>query len=97
MQNRQLQKSVSDLENVVLNVDCTNGKLRDENKSLKDRLVKETEKCNGMVCRLQPLETALSQVSQEVVDLTKQLVSLYKFANECFHYLSWTYFAQEYC
>jgi predicted transcriptional regulator len=81
---------MNDMEKTVLDVSCINSKLHDENKSLKERLAKETEKCNDIACRLQPVETALSQVSQEVVDLTKQLVSLYKFVNECFHYFSFT-------
>jgi len=50
-------------------VNCTNNKLPEENKSLKERLAKETEKCNDRACCLQPVETVLSQVSQEVVDL----------------------------
>jgi regulator of replication initiation timing len=83
-QNKQLQKSVSDLERMVLDVNCVNSKLHEENKSLKERLAKETEKCNDMACRLQPVETALSQVSQEAVDLKKQLVRLDTFVNNVF-------------
>jgi regulator of replication initiation timing len=86
-QNKHLQKSVSDLERMVLDVNCTNSKLHEENKSLKERLVEETEKCNDMACRLQPVETALTQVSQEVVDLKKQLVSLDTFVNNVFNIL----------
>lgn len=76
-----MQKSVSDLERMVLDVNCLNSQLQEENKSLKERLAKETEKCNDMACRLQPVETVLSQVSQEAVDLKKQLVSLDTFVN----------------
>ena len=83
-QNRQLQKSVGDLERMILDVNCINSKLHDENKSLKERLAKETEKCNDMACRLRPVEAALSQVSQQVVDLTKQLVSLDTFVDNVF-------------
>jgi chromosome segregation ATPase len=83
-QNRQLQKSESDLERMILDVNCVNSKLHDENKSLKERLAKETEKCNDMACRLQPVEKALSQISQELVDLTKQLVSLDTFVDNVF-------------
>jgi regulator of replication initiation timing len=83
-QNKQLQKSVSDLERMVLDVNCINSKLNEKNKSLRARLVKETEKCNDMACRVQPVETALSQVSQEVVDLKKQLVCLDTFVNNVF-------------
>jgi len=83
-QNKQLQKSVCDLERMVLDVNCTNSKLHEENKSLEERLAKETEKCNDMACRLQPVETALSQVSQEVVNLKKHLVSLDTFVNNVF-------------
>jgi len=83
-QNKQLQKSVSDLERMVLDVNCINSKLQEENRSLKESLGKETEKCNDMACRLQPAETALSQVSQEAVDLKKQLVSLDIFVNNVF-------------
>ena len=79
-----MQKSVTDLERMVLDVNCINSKLHEENKSLKERLVKETEKCNDMACRLQPVETALSQVSQEVVNLKKQLVSLDTLVNIVF-------------
>jgi chromosome segregation ATPase len=85
-QNRYLQKSVSDLERMVLDVNCINSKLNEENMSLKERLAKETEKCNDMECRLQPAETALSQVTQEVADLRKQLVSLDTFVNNVFIY-----------
>jgi regulator of replication initiation timing len=91
-QNRHLQKSVSDMERMVLDVNCINSKLCEENKSLKERLAKETEKCNDMACRLQPVETALSQVSQEVVDLTKQLVSLDTFVNNDFVILASLHF-----
>jgi len=83
-QNKQLQKSVSDLERMILDVNCINSKIHEENKSLKERLAKETEKCDDMACRLQPVETALSKVSQEVVDLKKQLVSLVTFVNNVF-------------
>ena len=75
---------MSDLERMVLDVNCINSKLQEENKSLKERLAKETEKCNDMACRLQPVETALSQVSQEAVDLKRQLVSLDTFVNNVF-------------
>jgi regulator of replication initiation timing len=83
-QNKQLQKSVSDLERMVLDVNCINSKLHDENMFLKESLAKETENCNDMACCLQPVETALSMVSQEVVDLKKQLVSLDTFVNNFF-------------
>jgi regulator of replication initiation timing len=82
MQNRELQKSVSDMEKMVLDVNCINSKLHDENKFLKERLAKESEKCNDLACHLDPVETALSQASQEVVELKKQLVSFYTFVNE---------------
>jgi hypothetical protein len=72
---------------MVLDVNCINSKLNEENRSLKERLVKETEKCNDMACRLQPVETALSQVSQEAGDLKKQLVSLDMFVNNFFFIL----------
>jgi ABC-type sugar transport system ATPase subunit len=84
MENRHLQKSVSDLEKMVLDVNCTNSKLHDENKSLKERLEKEFEKCNDLTHCLQLLhdkKTTLSQGSQEIVALKKQLVSLYKSVN----------------
>jgi hypothetical protein len=51
-QNKQLQKSVCDLERMVLDVNCTNIKPHEENKSLKERLAKEIVKCNDMACCL---------------------------------------------
>jgi predicted RNase H-like nuclease (RuvC/YqgF family) len=93
MEKRQLQKSISDLEAMVLDVNCTNSKLQDENKSLKQRLEKESEKCNELTSHLQPLddaERALSQRTEETVALKKQLVSLYKFVNECLDCFSFT-------
>jgi chromosome segregation ATPase len=78
---------------MILDVNCVNSKIHEENKSLKERLAKETEKCDDMACRLQPVETALSQVSHEVVDLKKQLVSLDTFVNNVFFILiSLTFF-----
>ena len=59
---KQLQKSVSDPERMAVDVNCVNSKRFEENKSLKERLAKETEKCTDMACRLQTAETALSQV-----------------------------------
>jgi hypothetical protein len=54
-QNKQLQKSVCDLERMVLDVNCTNSKPLEENKSLKERLAKKAEKFNDMACHLQPV------------------------------------------
>lgn len=66
-------------------MNCTNSKLSGENKSLKERLEKESEKCNDLTGHFQTLhetEAALSERSQEMVTLKKQLVSLHKFEND---------------
>lgn len=84
MENRQLQKSINDLETMILDVNCINSELQVENKSIKERLVKESGKCNDLISHLQPLddvERELSQRTEETVALKKQLVSLYKFVN----------------
>lgn len=84
MENRQLQKSINDLETMILDVNCVNSKLQAENKSLEERLVKESEKCNDLMSHLQPLddvERELSQRTEETVALKKQLVSLCKSVN----------------
>jgi regulator of replication initiation timing len=60
MQNRKLQKSITELEEMVHDVNCMNTKLRAENKSLKERLAKKT-KCDCVVCHVQPEIPALSQ------------------------------------
>jgi chromosome segregation ATPase len=83
-QNKQLQKPVSDLERTDLDVNWVQSNLLEENKSSKERLAKETEKCNTMASRLQPVETALSQASQEVADLKNSLVSLDTVVNNVF-------------
>ncbi|KDR19230.1 hypothetical protein L798_06285 [Zootermopsis nevadensis] len=75
-ENRHLQKSIGDLEAMILDVNCTNSKLSGENKSLKERLEKESEKCNDLTGHFQTLhetEAALSERSQEMVTLKKQL------------------------
>jgi DNA repair exonuclease SbcCD ATPase subunit len=89
MENKHLQKSIGDMEAVILDVNCTNSKLHDENKSLKERLEKESEKCNDLTSHLRTLretETALSERSQEIITLKKQLVSLHKFVDKCLKY-----------
>jgi phosphoribosylaminoimidazole-succinocarboxamide synthase len=88
VQNRYLQKSVADLETVLIDVNCTNSKLLDENNSLKERLGKESEKCNDMTRHLQTVREAETVLPQEIVALKKQLVSLYKFVSECLNYSS---------
>jgi predicted RNase H-like nuclease (RuvC/YqgF family) len=78
--------TVGDLEAMILDVNCTNTKLHDENKLLKETLEKELEKCNDLTSQLQTLhetEAALSERSQEIATLKKQLVSLRKFVSEC--------------
>jgi hypothetical protein len=78
MQNQQLQNSGNELENMVLDVNCMTSNLHGENRSLKERLAEETNKCNDVLCLLQPVKAVLP----------KQLVSFYKSVNECFCYFS---------